>query len=453
MSADTVSESLSPPFGSRPRKQLLLLGSMLRWWAAFALVGSLLVGGTADAQTAPADASAGLLKAANATLAATRSQLRLLSDASSCVEARYVAFRNSRAEPGSSEVDAWYTASQTWADAALLAATKADDAETRCEIAKSVIFLDRLWDDELGVNPTASPTASKVSRDVRYADDNALLGLTYLAAAEVSDPAMAAEYRHSAVRVAEFLLHSGVWDDTFGGGFWWSTRRGDTPEGKPAQTNAISALFFARLYRDIGDPQYRDWALRTQTWLDATLYDPASHLYRWSIAYADPVRKRGQVLSTRLFSYDQGNAIQAELAVQTLDNDAARLERAHAAGDALQATFARGDRGYLLEAGIDQVYAGYAAWTSFGHLALYDADQNPHWLDLARQNLDAIGRSMGRPDGGVAWQTYRCAGRLLAFCPAGETGWVTDGTPDTAAGAWVQHLQVALARRLAPTSQ
>jgi uncharacterized protein YyaL (SSP411 family) len=426
----------------------------MRWRSAGlgALAGWLVLSGTTSAQTVPADAAAGLLKAAGATVAATRAQLRLLSDASSCVEARYVAFRNSKAEPNS--VDAWYTASQTWADAALLGATKSDDGETRCEIAKSVIFLDRLWDDDLGINPTASPTASKISRDVRYTDDNALLGLTYLAAASVSEPNAAAEYRHSAVRVAEFLLRSGVWDDTFGGGFWWSTRRGDTPEGKPAQTNAISALFFARLYAALGDSQYRDWAVRTQNWLDATLYDPGSHLYRWSIAYSDPLRKRGSpVLSNRLFSYDQGNAIQAELAVQALDNDPARLERAHAAGDALQATFWRGDRGYVLEAGIDQVYAGYGAWTSFGHLALYDADQNPHWLDLARQNLDAIGRSMGRPDGGVAWQTYRCTGRLVAFCPPGETGWVTDGTPDTAAGAWVQHLQVALAQRLGSTSQ
>src|ERR671926_19187 len=118
----------------------------MRWQSAvWALVASLVVGGPAHAQT-PAEASAGLLKAAGATLAATRAELRLLSDASSCVEARYVAFRNSRAEPGSHSVDAWYTASQAWADAALLAATARpstpptpEEAETRCEIAKSVI--------------------------------------------------------------------------------------------------------------------------------------------------------------------------------------------------------------------------------------------------------------------------------------------------------------------------
>src|SRR5436309_2872941 len=179
--------------------------------------------GPAQAQTV-ANGDATLLKAANATLAATRAQLRLLGDASSCVEARFVAFRNSGAEPNA--VDAWYVASQTWADAALLAtsagaaggpgsASAPEDAETRCELAKSVIFLDRLWDDALGVNPTANPSASSVSRKVRYTDDNALLGLTYLAAAQASDAASAAEYRHSAVRVAEFLLHGGVWDDTF----------------------------------------------------------------------------------------------------------------------------------------------------------------------------------------------------------------------------------------------
>ena len=43
-------------------------------------------------------------------------------------------------------------------------------------------------------------------------------------------------------------------------------------EGKPAQTNALAALFFARLYGVTGTPAHRDAALATIGWLDAALF-------------------------------------------------------------------------------------------------------------------------------------------------------------------------------------
>src|ERR671932_15892 len=71
-----------------------------------------------------------------------------------------------------------------------------------------------------------------------------------LAAAErPPDSALQQHYLYAARRTAAFLLQSGLWDDTFGGGFWWNTNRGDTAEGKPAQSNALAAQFFAQLYQ------------------------------------------------------------------------------------------------------------------------------------------------------------------------------------------------------------
>src|SRR5207253_3173875 len=66
---------------------------------------------------------------------------------------------------------------------------------------------------------------------------------------------------HAAQREADFLLleSTGLWDTTFGGGFWWNTGRGDSVEGKPAQTNALAALFFARLSAATNDAPYREW--------------------------------------------------------------------------------------------------------------------------------------------------------------------------------------------------
>ena len=112
------------------------------------------------------------------------------------------------------------------------------------------MFLDRLWDDdEGGYYPRSNANGSKISVKAQYADDNALAGLALLAAADSADDSFSRDYYvYAAVQEAEYLQESGLWDDTFGGGFWWSTGLGDSDEGKPAQTNALAALFFARLY-------------------------------------------------------------------------------------------------------------------------------------------------------------------------------------------------------------
>jgi hypothetical protein len=417
--------------------------------------------------------AAGTLEDAVATQAATRAQLRVLGDAFTCVEARFVSYR--RSDVRLETVEQWYVASQLWADAVLWLAASGhgsapsagggpavprrpvppagwDPSEARCHLDKGFVFLDRLWDHASdGYFPNSDPAATVVDRGARYADDNALGGLALLAAAATApDGPLRQRYLHAARREADFLAESGVWDETFGGGFWWNTDRGDGPEGKPAHTNAVAALFFARLHEATGLDAYREWALRTILWLDTVLYDPNRQLYRWSARYEDPAGRAGAVVQDRYFNYDQGVAIEAQLLAAGLDGDPSRLTRAQGVGRALHAAFRdREGGGYNLEAGVEQVYAAYAAWASLGHLALYDVDGDAAWLEMARQNAEGLAASLGEPDGGYAYRHYRCVDRLARGCESGRFPRIVDRTRDTAAQAWMQHLQTVIARRVA----
>jgi uncharacterized protein YyaL (SSP411 family) len=446
-----------------------MLIAILGWLATGAGVGH------AMRAEAPAAEVPDRLRAALTTQAATRARLRVL-DGASCAQARGVAYRRSDAERD--VVDQWYLASQLWADAVLLAAASDqglvafgpgalpsgglrmpagwNEIEARCHLDKGFAFLDRFWDARAGgYHPRSDPRGVGATHGPRYADDNAVAGLALLAAADaVTEPLARQRYLDAARREADFLAASGLWDETFGGGFWWNTNRGDTEEGKPAQTNALAALFFARLYEQSRVDAHRDWALRTLLWLDAYLYDPTRQLYRWSMRYQDPSRRTGIMRSERFFNYDQGIAIEAHLHAARLDGDPDRLDRARGIGRAIHDAFWGRERGgYNLEAGIEQVYTSYAAWTSLGHLALYDTDGDPRWLDLARANADALGVALREPDGGYAYRHYRCVDSRAAGCAPSRPTWAVDHTRDTAAQAWMQHLQVALVQRLAAPDQ
>ena len=411
-------------------------------------------------QPALGDEALSHLSAAVGIQGATRARLGVLGDAFSCPDARFVSFRRSDAEP--ELVDQWYVASQLWADALLLVGPNQqpgaqpdiagwDPIDTRCYLDKGFVFLDRLWDfTSAGYFPRANPVGTSVENKVRFTDDNLIAGLALLDTARTTtDPLAVRRYIHAAQREADFLQGSGLWDTTFGGGFWWNTGRGDSEEGKPAQTNALAGLFFARLYAATGDASYRDWALRSLLWLDTILWEPTRNLYRWSVAFEDIPHRTGAVVHPRYFNYDQGIAIEAQLAAIELDGDANRLARAQAVGRAMHDAFWSAETGgYNLEAGIDQVYASYGAWTSLGHLALYAQDADPAWLDLARSNARALEARLRETDDGFALRSYRCVDRVAKGCESGQVTIVVDHTRDTSAQAWVQHLQTALAYAL-----
>ena len=406
------------------------------------------------------DEATAYLNAAVAVQGATRVRLGVMGDAFSCPDARFVSYRRSDAEPET--VDQWYVASQLWADAELVRVAASstvngfDPLDARCYLDKGFVFLDRLWDySNAGYFPRSNPVGTTVESAPRYTDDNLIAGLALLAnAATTTEPSTMQRYIHAARREDEFLLQesTGLWDSVFGGGFWWNTGRGNTAEGKPAQTNALASLFFARLFNATGDQAYRDWALRSLLWLDTILYDPARHLYRWSVRFDDLEHRTGALVSQRYFNYDQGIAIEAQLAALGLDADQNRLARAQEIGKATQAAFwSAALGGYNLEAGVDQMYTSYGAWTSLGHLALYDADADPAWLELAKANAQVLETMLRQDDGGYAYRSYRCVDRVAKGCESGNVTQVVDRVRDTSAQSWPQHLQVALANRSMPT--
>jgi len=183
--------------------------------------------------------------------------------------------------------------------------------------------------------------------------------------------------------------------------------------------------------------------------LDTILYDPGRHLYRWSVSFQDIPHRTGAVVSSRYFNYDQGIAIEAELEAAKLDGDPNRVNRAEDVGHAIHDAFWSSTLGaYNLEAGVDQVFTSYAAWTSLGHLALYAQEGDPAWLELARSSADRLDTRLREADGGFAYRAYRCVDRVARGCESGQVSQVVDHTRDTSAQAWMQHLQTAIAEGL-----
>ncbi|HLH21378.1 MAG TPA: glycoside hydrolase family 76 protein [Chloroflexota bacterium] len=364
--------------------------------------------------------------------------------------APWVSYRRSTAEPDYS--DSWYDCSQILADAALAAC---GDAACVADAARAFRHLERHWDPTGGgYFGRGGVRGDWVAGPDKYADDNALAGVALLhAQSSEPDAARRRRYVARAIAIAEYLARD-LWDDVFGGGFWWNTRRGDGVEGKPAQSNGLAALLLLWLHDLTGEPRWRAWAARTLTWLDATLWDQGAGLYRYSVHYADLAARTGQVVERRYFNYDQGILIEAHAraAVGLVERPAggaaggdaaergAHLRRARTIASSLEGRFwdaALG--GYVLEAGVPQLYLVYAAWLTPALLALFAADADPRWLALARRNVDTLHARLYDPrDGGYAHRAWRDAGQVRL-----------DPERHTAAQAWMQYAQAALAAALA----
>jgi uncharacterized protein YyaL (SSP411 family) len=376
------------------------------------------------------------LARARVTRAYTARHLAYYGGAPGTAEAPWVSYRRSTAEPAYS--DSWYDCSQLLADAALAAC-----GDAACADAAAAAFrhLERHWDPAGGgYFGRGGVRGDWVGGPDKYADDNALAGVALLHA-YASAPATAPRQRYlaRAVAIAEYLA-ADLWDDGFGGGFWWNTHRGDGVEGKPAQSNGLAALLFLGLHDLTGEARWRGWAARTLAWLDATLWDAGAGLYRYSVHYADLAARTGRVVERRYFNYDQAILIEALARRARAWGDAPSLPRARTIASRLDATF-WDERlgGYVLETSVPQLYLVYAAWLTPALLALHAVDGEARWLRLARRNADTLHARLYDPaDGGYAHRAWRAAGRVHL-----------DPERHTAAQAWMQYAQAALASVLA----
>jgi hypothetical protein len=345
---------------------------------------------------------------------------------------KWISYRRSSREPEFS--DTWYDFSQLQADAALVACGRHEYARA---VDLAFRHLECHWDpQEGGYFGRGGVAGDWVGGPDKYADDNALAGLALVAAAQRAHaPAARARYRARALAVGRYLVDSPLWDDVFDGGFWWNTRRGDTVEGKPTQSNGLAAALFQRLAMLTGDRSWRDWAARTLAWIEEHLYDSSAALYRYSVRYDDPAARRGRVVDRRYFNYDQGILIEA-LIEPGADNAAGSVARATAIATALHSWFWDPDiGGYVLEAGVPQVFAVYGAWLTPSLLRLCRANGDGRWRRLAAANLAALEqRFHARADDGYSQRAWREGGGIRV-----------DTERHTAVQAWMQYAQACLA--------
>lgn len=92
-----------------------------------------------------------------------------------------------------------------------------------------------------------------------FFDDCGWWGLAWVSAYDLTGSA-----RYLAAAEAIFAHMTAGWDETFGGGVWWSARR----DYKNAITSELFGLLAIRLHAGTGRQEYLDWSARSWTWFE-----------------------------------------------------------------------------------------------------------------------------------------------------------------------------------------
>jgi hypothetical protein len=160
-------------------------------------------------------------------------------------------YNSYEAEPGSSTAYAWYNGSQIYPDAVM---TLEGDSRFAPYMNNTYTWMGNLWSDTLdgGYYAAANVEGSGAGGD-QYVDDNSLIGLAYLDAHQVTTGTQQTAFLNSAEAIANWLMQSGQWDTTYGGGFWWNTEK----QVKPTQSNGLAMQLFLRLYQVTGESYYQ----------------------------------------------------------------------------------------------------------------------------------------------------------------------------------------------------
>ena len=141
----------------------------------------------------------------------------------------------------------WYNASQIYADAAMVGA---GDSSYLSYMNNTFKWMDNMWDkaDPNGGYFAACNLNGSGAGGDKYVDDNGLTGMVFLEAYDVTTGADKQAYLDKAKACGGWIMNSGLWDNTYGGGFWWSTAK----TFKPTQANGVALQLFLRLYNITG---------------------------------------------------------------------------------------------------------------------------------------------------------------------------------------------------------
>jgi len=289
----------------------------------------------------------------------------------------------------------WYNASQLYADAAMVGL---GDASYTAGMNKTFSWLNNLIDknDVNGGYFAFANLDGSGGSGTKYVDDDSLTGMAYLEAYDVTTGTTQTNYLNAAKACANWLMNSGQWDNTFGGGFWWATDK----TVKPTQSNALAMQLFLRLYKITGQSVYHDWAISVNNWLNSQMYDSATGLYIWQI-------EKNGTKDLAKFTYDNAIMLEAELLYVQAMNDNTYLTKAQELGNAMiKALWDTNHNVFIFNTTDIRINPCYCVWASQAMIKLYEADNNTSWLTYAKANIDQINVVMKSPAGGY----YQYAG-------------------------------------------
>lgn len=171
----------------------------------------------------------------------------------------------------------------------------------------------------------------------RYYDDEGWWGLTWVKAYDLTH-----DLRYLGMAKRIFADMTGGWDETFGGGIWWSKDR----RYKNAIANELFLTLAARLHQrtpgDAGRGSYGDWARREWAWFDASGMINAQNLVN------DGLNRTGKNNGGQTWTYNQGVIIGGLIEMSEITRDPSLLTRARAIADAATHALVN-DEGILVE--------------------------------------------------------------------------------------------------------
>ena len=337
------------------------------------------------------------------------------------------AYGSYRIQTNSDTAFEWYSASQIYADSAMVAG---GDTNYLAGVIEGQRGMNHFWDGTKtngGYFAAMKIDGSGAGGD-KYTDDNALAGNVSLDCYARCPDRLKRRFLDSAKAAATWLITSGQWDDTFGGGFWWSEQK----QNKPTQSNGLALQLFLRLYQITGQKVYRDWAQATQAWLDHRMFKPADGLYVWQITTnGTPEGVRSDVE----FTYDNAIMIEAELLYKEVFPASGRPDGARNLAVSLDRKLWNDEYGvYAFNTADGRVNPCWCGWASQSLIKLYAAEGGTNWLEHARRNVDYMNAHLR--DGQE--------GGYFAFCHLDGSN--VEKRMEGVDQAWMQKLQAMLAR-------
>jgi predicted alpha-1,6-mannanase (GH76 family) len=157
----------------------------------------------------------------------------------------------------------------------------------------------------------------------RYYDDEGWWALTWIKAYDLTY-----EPEYLALAKTIFDDMKGGWDDTYGGGIWWSKDR----KYKNAIANELFLTLAARLHQhtpgDKGAGSYLDWAAKEWNWFQASGMIDEDGLVN------DGLNSQGKNNGKTTWTYNQGVVLGGLLAMNEITRDRVYIARAEAIADA-----------------------------------------------------------------------------------------------------------------------